>query len=144
MTAQVKEIEVVKRIMGKGPVIRILMIEDSESDVILFEHLLEEEAAKENTIIVADVARIADAFPILHEESFDLIMLDLNVLDIQGIGAVAAIRAEAQEVPVIVYSGMDDPRLFKEALLCGAHSYLVKGRETGHSIKKIIDSALGR
>ncbi len=137
-----KKSKISMRKMGKGPLLSILMIEDSESDVVLLEHLLEEEAAKKNTLAVIDVPRLADALSIMQEQEFDIIMLDLNLLDIQGIACVAALRAEAPEVPIIVYSGMDDPRLFKEALLCGAHSYLVKGKETGKNLKKIIDNAI--
>ena len=144
MIASVKnrQTAVTKRKIGKGPLLRILMIEDSESDVVLLEHLLEEETAKNNTLQILDVPRLSDAFLVIKEDEFDIIMLDLNLLDIQGIASVAALHAELPEVPIIVFSGMDDPKIFKEALLCGAHSYLVKGKETGRSIKQIINNAV--
>ena len=131
-----------KRCLGSGKLLRILMIEDSESDVVLLEHLLEDATASVNMLEITDVPRLSDGFEVIKTEIFDIIMLDLNLLDIQGIACVAALHAEVPEIPIIVYSGMDDPKLFKEAMLCGAHSYLVKGRETSDNIKKIIISAV--
>ena len=131
-----------KRKIGSGPLLSILMIEDSESDVVLLEHLLEEGVGQKNTLAIADVPRLSDAMLAIKDTKFDVIMLDLNLLDIQGIACVAALKAEVPQIPIIVYSGMDDPRIFKEAMLCGAHSYLVKGKETGEGLGKIIKQAV--
>ena len=139
---KIKTAETHKRKLGNGPLLRILLIEDSESDVVLLEHLLEEATAQENTLEITDVPRLSEGFSEIKTQQFDIIMLDLNLLDIQGIACVAALHAEVPKIPIIVYSGMDDPKLFKEAMLCGAHSYLVKGRETGYNLKKIIDNAV--
>lgn len=128
------------------PPAKILMIEDSPSDVFLFRMMLEEEefAPDENSkhYKITDVSRLTDAFKLLRSEDFDLIILDMNLPDIHGVASVGVIRAEAPDTPLIVYSGMDSTSLKREALANGASRYLVKGVENIREVKKFIDDAL--
>jgi CheY-like chemotaxis protein len=119
----------------------LLIIEDSESDVYLVQSLLQEIYPR-ISFNVTDAPRLVDAFKIVKRDKFDIILLDLNLLDIQGVASVAALHAEIPETPIIVYSGMDDPNLRKESLLCGAQYYLVKGKQTAASLKTVIDDVL--
>ncbi len=125
---------------AKSParVVRILLVEDCKSDVFLFERLLENVSINCFYEIV-DVPRLVDAFYKIDQEQFDLVMLDLNLMDIDGVAAVAALRAQVPSLPIIVYSGMDDAKTKEKALMCGATHYLVKGRESGFSLKYMIE-----
>ena len=119
----------------------VLIIEDSESDVFLVQSMLEE-VSPETNYKITDAPRLVDAFKIVKRETFDIILLDLNLLDIQGVASVAALHAEVPNTPIIVYSGMDDPKLHRESLLCGAQYYLVKGKQTSGSLKHVIENVL--
>ena len=121
--------------------VRILLVEDCASDVFLVERMLKD-ATLDYDYDITDVPRLVDAFYAVERNAFDVIMLDLNLLDIDGVAAVAALHAEAPATPIIVYSGMDNVRLKEEALMCGATHYLVKGRESGYGLKYMIESAL--
>jgi CheY-like chemotaxis protein len=121
--------------------LRILLVEDCKSDVYLMERMLED-ADLSCFYDITDVPRLIDAFNRIERDAFDLAMLDLNLLDIDGIAAVAALHAQAPLMPIIVYSGMDDAKLKEKALMCGAVHYLVKGRQSGHGLKSIIERAL--
>lgn len=128
------------------PPAKILMIEDSASDVFLFRMMLEEEDfapdEKNQHYKITDASRLTDAFKLLRGEEFDLIILDMNLPDIHGVASISVIRAEAPDTPIIVYSGMDSPSLKREALANGASRYLVKGVENIREVKKFIDDAL--
>ena len=129
-----------RRLAPRAPtrVVRILLVEDCKSDVFLFERLLEDVSI--NCFYeVTDVPRLVDAFGKIDHEIFDLVMLDLNLLDIDGVASVAALRAEAPDLPIIVYSGLDDAKTKEKALMCGATHYLVKGRESGYGLKHMIE-----
>ena len=117
---------------------RILMVEDSPGDVYLVERLLYEAKQDKNYDII-DVPRLVDAFRLLDRESFDAILLDLNLLDIDGVSSVAALHAEVPNTPIIIYSGMEDKGLKEMALLCGASEYLVKGHVDGRHLRLAID-----
>ena len=121
----------------------ILVVEDSEADFVLLGELLEK-AVPEYDLRLTNLAKLADAFKAVHKQKFDVVMLDLNLLDIQGIASVAALRAEIPNTPIVVCSGMEDPRLAKEAVLCGAQSYVVKGQETTQLLRQIIHNALAK
>ncbi len=123
--------------------IRILLVEDCASDVYMIEKMLLD-AAEDGEFDITAVPRLADTFKLLDSQEFDIILLDLNLLDIDGVASVAAIHAESPNIPLIVYSGMEDRRLREEALMCGARSYVVKGRETGQSLRSLIHKTLAQ
>lgn len=120
---------------------KLLVVEDCASDVHLLERMLNNYDGK-NKIKITSVPRLTDAFRLIDDEWFDIILLDLNLLDIDGIASVAALHAEVPGIPILVYSGMEDPKLKEAAKLCGASQYLVKGREDTHSLQHAIRSAI--
>lgn len=119
--------------------VRILLVEDCKSDVFLVERLLEE-VSVDCFYEIIDVPRLADAFRLLDREHFDLVMLDLNLVDIDGLACVTALHGQNPELPIVVYSGRDDSKIMEKAILCGAIDYLVKGKATGVKLKHIIES----
>lgn len=121
---------------------RILLIEDSKSDVVLIKRMLKDAAQGNNAFAFTDVARMDDALDILDHESFDLILLDLQLRDVEGVAAVAALHAEMGKTPIIVYSGAHDPALRESALMCGARHFLVKGRESPFAFKFMVQETL--
>lgn len=120
---------------------KMLVVEDCPSDVFLLENMLNESDC--NDIEITNVARLIDAFQRIDKEEFDIILLDLNLPDIDGVASIAALNAQLPNTPIIVYSGQDDPKLKVVAKMCGASGYLVKGRETGRSLEYAIATAQG-
>ncbi len=120
---------------------KLLVIEDCASDVWLLERMLGHSDGK-NSIGITSVPRLTDAFRLIDDEWFDVILLDLNLLDIDGVASVAALHAEVPDVPIIVYSGMQDRKMRESAMLCGAHDYLIKGEENMDSLRYAIRSAI--
>lgn len=115
---------------------RVLFIEDCASDVFLLEQMLE--CTGTGQITLHSAPRLIDAFKCLQNDDFDVILLDLNLADIDGVASVTALRAEFPDTPILVYSGQEDARTKLNTYLCGAVGYLVKGRETGASIERAI------
>ena len=123
-----------------GAKTRILIIEDCPSDVVLVERMLCDGSYP--NVDITDVPRLVDAFHKVENESFDVILLDLNLKDIDGVASVAALHAEVPETPIIIYSGMENKRLMEEALMCGACQYLVKGQNNPLTLQQSIREAL--
>lgn len=119
----------------------ILLIEDSHSDVFLVKRMLHNVSRGEE-FEITDVPRMAEALELLDKSSFDIVLLDLHLLDIEGLAAVSALHAEIPNTPIIVYSGTHDPKLREGALMCGARHYLVKGRESAFSLRFMIQQTL--
>ncbi len=122
-------------------IVKILLIEDSKSDVFLFRRMLDDVSMK-YFYEIEDVPRLVDAFYRIDQEKFDLIMLDLNLLDIDGVASIAALRAQVPDIPIVVYSGTEDTKIREKSLMCGATHYLVKGKESAFGLKYMIEKAL--
>lgn len=72
----------------------------------------------------------------------DLVLLDLDLPDVEGLEGLIRLRATHPEFPVLVVSSMTEPRLVRAALAAGAAGFVPKhaGRE---SFRAALD-ALGR
>lgn len=123
--------------------INVLVVEDCTSDVVLLEHMLID-ASSDAAYRFTAVPCLIDAFVLLDKERFDVVLLDLNLLDIEGVSSVSALHAAEPYIPIIVYSGTEDPKVKNACFALGAKHYVVKGHESGHSLKFMIDHILKR
>ncbi|MEQ3624342.1 MAG: response regulator transcription factor [Celeribacter sp.] len=93
---------------------------------------------------VADISRIdtADrlktALARLEEAGMpDLIVLDLNLPDVNGLDGLLRLRSAAPGVPVVVVSSMADNRMISHALRAGAAGFVPK-----HSQREVFRTAI--
>lgn len=125
------------------PTRKLLLIEDNRSDALVVRRMLRDLPMGE-MLLFHEVPRLNDALALLFAEAFDLVILDLNLLDASGLPAVAAVRATAPGTPIVVYRGSDDPDLRKGAVLCGAQHYLVKSADGPMRFRLFVESVLAR
>ncbi len=122
--------------------IKVLLVEDNEGDVRLMKDLTT--AAEGARMEVSDVGRLEDALSRLVQETFDVILLDLSLPDSQGLNTIVLTHQAAQNVPILVLTGLDDQDLAIRALECGAQDYLVKGQAHGTQLLRAIRYAVAR
>ncbi|MDM8550001.1 response regulator [Desulfobacterales bacterium HSG2] len=67
-------------------------------------------------------------FPLLEQEGFDLILLDINMPETDGITLLRQLKMhpEYQDIPVIMLTGMADDQLLADCLECGAADFINK------------------
>ncbi|ACL59069.1 two component transcriptional regulator, LuxR family [Methylobacterium nodulans ORS 2060] len=58
--------------------------------------------------------------------SVDLTLLDLTMRGVNGFDGLIAIRTRFPRIPILVVSGLDDPRIVREALSHGASGFVPK------------------
>ncbi len=63
---------------------------------------------------------------ITHTKNLDLVLLDLNLPDLDGLMALPYLRELAPTVPIVVLSASEDPQKVQQALDKGAVGYLPK------------------
>lgn len=115
---------------------RVLLVEDDASDAHLLRQLLKRAYSAEHD--VAWVTSLAEAKSHLQKNATDVVLLDLNLPDSEGIATVHAGRLAAGALPIIVLTGHDDPEFALQTLEAGAQDYLVKGSfETGDLVRAI-------
>jgi DNA-binding NtrC family response regulator len=104
--------------------LRILLIEDSRTQVELVRMVLSDALNRPFSLEYED--RLAGGLERLSQSQFDVLLLDLNVLDSAGFDTFLTAKA-ATNVPIIILSGAEDADMADRAVKEGAHSYLVKG-----------------
>jgi DNA-binding response OmpR family regulator len=102
---------------------RVLVVEDDPDIVELLSHYLQQAGW---TVTVATEGRAALAR--LREDSFDLLVLDLQIPGIDGLGVCAAVRADPrlQDLPVVMLTARGDEADRVLGLEMGADDYVVK------------------
>ena len=64
----------------------------------------------------------------MRKESFEGVMLDLNLPDSQGLATMKSIQGNFSHVAVIVITGLNDEAIAIESQRIGAEDFLIKGK----------------
>lgn len=123
-------------------VTKILLIEDNPGDArLIIEYLSPADNQKFN-VTVAD--RLESGKELLAEESFDAVLLDLNLPNWEGLATFDELHQHAPMVPVIVLTGLDNDSVGIAALKRGAQDYLIKGEVDRPALVRSIRYAIER
>jgi DNA-binding response OmpR family regulator len=103
--------------------VRILFVDD---DPILREFALVNLTSDQAEVRVA--ADGDEAWRLMNEESFDLVLLDLEMPDVDGFEILQSMRATPRlsRLPVVVVTGREDVMAIDKAFIDGATSFVVK------------------
>lgn len=109
---------------GSAELTTILMVDDARFFRELMADLLKE---RKVNLLTADSAE--DAWTMLHKHSVDLLIVDINLPDKNGLDLIREIRAEQRndELPILCISGVyrkDDDA--KKAIRAGADDFISK------------------
>jgi serine phosphatase RsbU (regulator of sigma subunit) len=120
---------------------RLLLVEDDDGDAYLVEELL---LIAGSGFRIVRARTLAEARDLVHSETFGCVLLDLGLPDGQGLEVVRSFLAEASEVAVICFTGLNDERSGAAAVAAGAQDYLVKGQVDGELLRRAIRYAMER
>jgi PAS domain S-box-containing protein len=122
--------------------IRLLLLEDSDTDAMLEQETLAEYAPSE--FVTTRVGRLAEALERIRTERFDVMLSDLGLPDSFGLHTVEALVSGAPAMPLVVLTGARDNELGREAILHGAQDFLVKGESSGALVARTLRHAIER
>lgn len=109
--------------MATGDKIRVLIVDDVSETRENVRKLLQFESDVE----VVGVARTGkEAIQSSLEFNPDVILMDINMPDMDGIAATEAIRARQPSVQVVILSVQNDQNYMRRAMLAGARDFLTK------------------
>ena len=100
---------------------RCLIVDDDPSPRDLMKRLVQAKGHRVTTATSCDEALTA-----LAADSFDVAIVDLEMPGRHGAQAIAALRAAAPDMPLLVVSGYDDRTHVLGAIDAGARGYLLK------------------
>ncbi len=109
--------------MPEGEKIRVLIVDDVAETRENVRKLLQFEADLE----VVSAARTGrEAIQLAQETNPDVVLMDINMPDMDGIAATEAIRAKMPFVQVVILSVQGDQNYMRKAMLVGARDFLTK------------------
>lgn len=126
----------------KNPQLQILLLEDSRPDILIFKNNLAASGLNVGTLV--DVSSIREAVQLSTKNSFDLIFLDLELSDSNGIATFHEISTAYAGVPVIILSAHRDKDIITDCLRNGAQDYLVKGEYNAYLLERSVRFAIDR
>ena len=106
----------------------VLVVEDNPTDVELMLHTLEEAELKtlDGELEIEVRATAEGALDLLNTRSIDLVLTDLVLPCMDGLGLVNRLRDMDRNLPVLVVTRMNDVPMAVDAMRRGAYDYIVK------------------
>ena len=108
-----------------GPT-RVLLVEDEATDALVVQRSLRHGSRARERFALKHAVTLAQGIEQLSRNGVDVLLVDLSLPDSDGPATVARLREQDGRVPLIVFTGDDDPRLVARAFEAGADEYLVK------------------
>ncbi|MDH5424482.1 MAG: response regulator [Gammaproteobacteria bacterium] len=105
--------------------LKILVCDDSISNVMLLEKLLNDQGYQ-SVVTITDPVKV---LPLMLEQTFDLLLLDIEMPRLNGIEVMQLINAsdlKKQFIPVLVLTGNQNPQVRNKALESGAQDFVTK------------------
>lgn len=89
-------------------------------------------------LIAADVSNVAEALQLADKgESFDLVLLDMNLPGTNRLEALQQIKARFESAAVVVVSGDEDPSLILATIDAGAAGFIPKSTDPAVAIQAL-------
>ena len=120
--------------------IKILLVEDNPGDVRSIREMLNE--LDDDQYEVFQTARLDNGLKVLVKDDFDLILLDLCLPDSEGMDTFNIMKYNADDIPIIVLTGLKEDIFAVSAVGRGAQDYLVKGEINSKLLATSIHKAM--
>ncbi len=124
------------------PIIRVLVIDDSPSDIALIRNLLSQ--SRDVFFRVDAAERLSAAATRLTAGDLDVVLTDLGLPESRGLETFHRVNAYAPTLPIVVLTDLDDETVAVEAVHAGAQDYIVKGELEGVVLARSLRYAIER
>lgn len=109
--------------MGDGDKIRVLIVDDNAETRENIRKLLQFES---NIEVVGTAKSGREAIQLSQEITPDVVLMDINMPDMDGIAATEEIRKRTPSIQVVILSVQGDQNYMRRAMLVGARDFLTK------------------
>jgi two-component sensor histidine kinase/DNA-binding NarL/FixJ family response regulator len=115
--------------------LKVLLIEDNPGDARLIQEMLSEVDGSMFELESADC--LSTGLERLAAEDIDVVLLDLGLPDSSGLDTFIKTHAQAPDVPIMMFTGLDDAELAIKAVQEGAQDYLPKNKLDSELLKHL-------
>jgi len=120
--------------MKKSQTSRILVVDDSATNIVLLEAILNGQGYEIET-----AQSVKEAYQIIKKETVNLILLDLLMPRVSGYDFLKEIKSNesTKDIPVIIVSAVADAENRKKSIELGALDFINKPIDIQYFIEKI-------
>ena len=122
--------------------LKILLVDDDIEDSTSTRNMLTEGFDTQCEIRCAK--SMSESLQLVEEESFEIILLDLELPDSTGLDTLRQLRQTHPGAAVLIISGLQDEALAVQAVQNGAQDYLIKGQINSQALSRAIRYAIER
>lgn len=105
--------------------IQVLLVEDNPGDVRLVREALI--VTRRRQLSLTHVESVREALDYMASHDVGVVLLDLSLPDGYGLETFTKIHSAMPDIPILVYTSLDDEEVALRAMREGAQDYLVKG-----------------
>jgi len=120
---------------------KIALVEDNRFHAILFEQAVKEKIPKA-TIQVFETGQ--GFLSVLARNEYDLVCLDYHLPDTNGLELLELVRANHNDVPIVIITGAGSEQIAVEAMKSGATDYITKDGDYSLTVPRVIQQAYKR
>ncbi len=124
----------------KGEKIQVVVAEDNVKLRSSIRRFLERAA---DILVAGEADNGQDTLSLVERLKPDVLILDIRMPILDGLAVMKMLRQQASRASVIILSGINDPYIVAESIICGAHSYILKEDAPAHIISVIHRAARG-
>ena len=114
--------------MAEGENIRVVIVDDIAETRENIKKLLQFEP---DVDVVGTARTGAEGIAVAKETKPDVILMDINMPDMDGITATEQIRKQLPATQIVILSVQSDSNYMRRAMLAGARDFLTKPHTTG-------------
>ncbi|HEX6288000.1 MAG TPA: response regulator [Herpetosiphonaceae bacterium] len=92
---------------------------------------------EKDIVVVAKAANGREAVQLCKQHQPDVVLMDINMPELDGIAATEAIVAQIPGTQVIIMSVQSEQEYLRRAMLAGAREYLIKPPDTDELVRSI-------
>ncbi len=95
--------------------------------------------------VIADVATTTELFNVLKKSTPDVVILEMDIPEINGIATLRRIKQDYPEIKVLIYSGQSEDVYALSTIRAGAFGYLSKTAEVDYilsALRKVSEGSM--
>ncbi|MBU2880851.1 GGDEF domain-containing response regulator [Psychrosphaera sp. B3R10] len=114
----------------------IYLLEDDTEDAYLITKAIQSDVLDKHSIgVFKTLESLTSGLKNLMPE---LVIIDLNVPDSKGLDTMIKVKKLAHNVPIVVLTGIDDPKMGNQLVQLGAQDYIPKPEMTASLLQRVI------
>jgi len=130
-----------ERSYSKKPTVLLLVDDDLDEAAATSALLL---ATEDELFSITTARALSEALGRLRDGGVDVIVLDLELPDCQGVDSIRRLRERCDDAPIVVLTTADDDGFGRECIAAGAQDYLVKRGLKAFELRRAIGYAILR